>query len=356
MKSQDQWLDSVKTNGCWGCHAIGTKATRTIPEALGHFNSSYDAWTRRIQSGQAMTSMISTIGRFGTQRGLAMFADWTDRIAGGELPFAKPERPQGIERNLVISLWDWGRPNFYLHSEVSTDRRNPTINPNGKVYGSPEYSTDYLPVLDPVANAAAEQDRATRSQDAHLEGRPDGAFGLWGAEPSWDSQTNTHDPMMDQQGRVWYTSQIRPPENPAFCQAGSDHPSAKLFPSKTSYRQGSMFDPKTGKFTLINTCFDTHHLHFAEDADNTLYFSGGRQMLGWIDTKTFDATHDEQKSQGWTAFVVDTNGDGKRGEYTEPNQPLRPEQGPAPQRQHLRHTGWRPTARCRRSGCSRATS
>ena len=325
MKSQDQWLDSVKTNGCWGCHAIGTKATRTIPEALGHFDSSYDAWTRRIQSGQAMTSMISTIGRFGTQRGLAMFADWTDRIAAGELPFAKPERPQGVERNLVISLWDWGRPNFYLHSEVSTDRRNPTINPNGKVYGSPEYSTDYLPVLDPVANAAAENRISPRDPKTHTsKDDPMAPSAYWGAEPSWDSQTNTHDPMMDQQGRVWYTSQIRPPENPAFCQAGSDQPSAKLFPSKTSDRQVSMFDPKTGKFTLINTCFDTHHLHFAEDADNTLYFSGGRQMLGWIDTKTFDATHDEQKSQGWTAFVVDTNGDGKRGEYTEPNQPPDP--------------------------------
>src|SRR6266566_1914566 len=32
MRSQHQWLDSIKTNGCWGCHALGTKATRTVPE------------------------------------------------------------------------------------------------------------------------------------------------------------------------------------------------------------------------------------------------------------------------------------------------------------------------------------
>jgi hypothetical protein len=38
-----------------------------------------------------------------------------------------------------------------------------------------------------------------------------------------------------------------------------------------------MYDPATGKFTLISTCFPTHHLIFAEDANNTLWTSGGRQ-------------------------------------------------------------------------------
>jgi len=31
MKSQAQWLDVVKTNGCYTCHQLGNKATRTIP-------------------------------------------------------------------------------------------------------------------------------------------------------------------------------------------------------------------------------------------------------------------------------------------------------------------------------------
>jgi hypothetical protein len=38
----------------------------------------------------------------------------------------------------------------------------------------------------------------------------------------------------------------------------------------------------------------------------------------------FDQTHDEQKSQGWTALVLDTNGNGKRDEYVEPSQPVDP--------------------------------
>ena len=54
-----------------------------------------------------------------------MFADWTDRIAKGEVPPAPP-RPQGVERNVVITQWDWADPKAYLHDVVSTDRRNPT--------------------------------------------------------------------------------------------------------------------------------------------------------------------------------------------------------------------------------------
>src|SRR5262245_4528917 len=149
-RSLHQWLDSVKTNGCVGCHQMGGKATRTIPAAFADMTNSYESWTRRIQSGQAMSSMTTQIARFDAKRMLEHYADWTDRIAAGALPFAKPERPQGVERNIVITMWDWSRPSVYLHDEIATDRRTPTINANGKIYGAPEYSTDYIPVLDPV--------------------------------------------------------------------------------------------------------------------------------------------------------------------------------------------------------------
>jgi len=39
LKSQAQWLDVVKTNGCYTCHALGNKATRTISKELGRFDS-----------------------------------------------------------------------------------------------------------------------------------------------------------------------------------------------------------------------------------------------------------------------------------------------------------------------------
>ena len=109
-------------------------------------------WERRVQSGQAMNNMALTLGRLGPNRAYKMFADWTDRVAKGELPFDKPERPKGIERNVVITSWEWGKPGMYLHDEVSTDKRDPTVNANGLIYGSPEESSDFVPVLDPVHN------------------------------------------------------------------------------------------------------------------------------------------------------------------------------------------------------------
>src|SRR5207253_465117 len=92
---------------------------------------------------------------------------------------------------------------------------------------------------------------------------------------------------------------------------GSDHPSAKVFPLQEANRHLSMYEPASGKFTLISTCFPTHHLIFAEDANNTLWTSaGGPQVpvVGWLDRKLFEETGDEQKAQGWTPLILDRNG------------------------------------------------
>ena len=65
--------------------------------------------------------MVAEASRFGMPRVMAMFADWSDRIAKGELP-PPPPRPQGVERNVVITQWDWADGKTYLHDQVSTDR------------------------------------------------------------------------------------------------------------------------------------------------------------------------------------------------------------------------------------------
>ena len=327
MKDQGEWLDIVKTDGCNTCHALGTKGTRTLPKELGEFKSSAEAWERRIQSGQASNNMVRAIGRLDAPRAFKLFGDWTDRIAAGELPSEQPKRPEGEERNVVVSQWDWAGPHNYLHDEISTDKRNPTINPNGKLYGSPEESTDFVPILDPV-NFAKDQVKApvrdpktptTQTNDLYAPSP------YWGDERIWDSQTNIHNPMLDEKSRVWFTHRIRPPTTPEFCRAGSEHPSAKLFPIQASGRQLSMYDPTTKKFTLINTCFGTHNLQFAEDANQTVWTSGGGEVIGWLNRKMFEETGDEVKSQGWTAVVLDTNGNGKRDEgYNEPGKPVDP--------------------------------
>jgi hypothetical protein len=330
IKSQAQWLELVKTDNCWSCHQLGNKATREIPQplkngSLGNFDSPAAAWGRRIQSGQAGGSMTGGLARLGPERALAMFSDWTNRIAAGELP-PVPPRPQGLERNIVITEWDWASPKAYLHDEIATDKRNPQFNANGLIYGSPEVSTDDMPILDPARNTATQvkvpvRDPKTPGPPGILQSSP-----YWGDEPIWNSLTNIHNVMFDEKGRVWLTSVIRPLDNPAFCKDGSSQSSAKLFPLSRSGRQLSVYDPKTKQFTLIDTCFGTHHLQFAQDANRTLWTSsgGGGDVVGWLNTKMFEETHDEQKSQGWTALIVDTNGNGKRDEYVEPGQPLDP--------------------------------
>jgi hypothetical protein len=328
MKSQAQWLDIVKTDGCYTCHQLGNKATRTIPKELGEFGNSAEAWERRIQSGQAMTQMVNNIGRLDTRRALDLFADWTDRIAKGELPASQPARPQGIERNVVVTLWDWAGPKVYLHDEIATDKRNPTVNANGPLYGSPEESTDLAPILDPMRHTASSLKMPVRDpKTPSSKELPLNNSVYWGDEVIWDSQTSMHNPMFDEQGRVWFTSRVGPPANPDFCKKGSEHPSAALFPLEQSNRHLAMYDPKTTKVTLIRTCFPTHHLQFAEDANSTLWTSAGGPgsgVVGWLNRKIFEETGDEAKAQGWTALILDTNGNGKRDDYVEPNQPVDP--------------------------------
>jgi hypothetical protein len=325
MKNQGQWVDMLKTDGCQGCHQIGDKASREIPKSLGHFDSSVAAWERRLQSGQDGSVMVARIAAMGKQRALGAFANWTDRIAGGELP-PVPPRPQGLERNVVITMWDWATPSTYFHDEITTDKRNPTINANGPVYGVHENGSDFMSVVDPVRHTATQiqipvRDPNTPFSSARQSLAPSA---YWGDEVIWNSRANAHSAMLDARGRVWMASVIRPPETPAFCRPGSDHPSAKLFPIERSGRQVSYYDPKTKQFTLIDTCFGTHHLMFAEDANNTLWFCGGGQVVGWLNTKMYDETGDAAKSQGWTALVLDTNGNGNRDAYVEPDQPLDP--------------------------------
>ena len=324
MRSQAEWLRSLKSGGCWACHQLGNKATRELPKGLPPFESSMAAWEHRIQSGQAGGNMLGGLNQLGRERALAMFADWTDRIAAGELPPAPP-RPQGVERNVVITEWDWADPKAYLHDEVSTDRRNPTLNANGLIYGALELSADYLPVLDPVRHTATQVKLTVRDPNTPpTSPKMLQPSTYWGDEAIWTSKNNVHNPMFDEKGRMWITSAVRPPENPDYCKAGSSHPSAKLFPIDRAGRHLAVYDPKTGKLTHISTCFGTHHLMFAEDANHTLWTSGGGDVVGWLNRKMFDETGDEVKSQGWTALIIDTNGNGKRDAYVEPNQPLDP--------------------------------
>jgi hypothetical protein len=329
---QIDWLNLMKNNGCVGCHQLGTLSTRTIPAFFG--NSSKDAWMKRIQAGQAGELMVNIIAGQLNAAPIAYLADWTDRVAKGELPSTKPTRPQGLERNIVVTTWDWATEKHYLHDLVSTDRRNPTVNGGGPVYGQPEYSMGFMPILDPKTHATEMYKAPIRDPDMHenlgpthaARMKPLGPSAYWGEEKIWEAYFNNHNSMLDEKGRVWMAASFRDEtKQPAYCKDPS-HPSAKLFPVDRSGRQLTVYDPKTKKYDFVDICFTTHHLNFAHDANNTLWTSsgGGGGVVGWVNVKKWDETHDPAQSVGWTALVMDTNGDGKRGEYTEPNQPADP--------------------------------
>jgi hypothetical protein len=328
--TRENWIRQMNNTDCIGCHQLGQEATRTIPAQFGKFNSGAEAWQRRITSGQSGEMMTNRIaGQFGGVP-YKYFGDWTDRVAKGELPKNKPARPSGIERNIVVTTWDWSTPDKYLHDLIASDRRNPTVNANGPVYGSPEYSTDNMPVLDPKTNKVstfkmpvADPAMPVSLGPGHAGAiKPTAPSAYWGDEILWDTKANNHNAMFDGKGRVWIAATVRGMDNPAWCKKGSEHPSAKVFPIDKSPRQMAMLDPKTKDYKFVDTCFGTHHPQFGYDADNTLWSSGTGPVAGWINTKVFDETGDAEKATGWFPFVLDTNGNGKLDEFGD-----KPEEG-----------------------------
>jgi hypothetical protein len=329
--TQTEWLNLMKNNGCIGCHQMGQLSTRTFPKNIPHPISaptSQEAWFRRVQSGQSGDSMFNTLVNQLGAVPFKYFADWTDRIAKGELPHAKPARPQGVERNIVVTTWDWLNDKHYLHDLIASDRRYPTVNPYGPLYGSTEYSVDIIPVLDPKKHTVTNLPAPIRDPNTKEALGPGHAASdklmqpspYWGTEKLWDTKANNHNGMFDRKGRVWFAARFRDADNPAFCKKGSDHPSAKVVPLNSTNRQLTYFDPKSNGYTFVDICFQTHHLQFGYDANDTLWTSGGGPVVGWVNTKMFEETGDIAKSQGWTPLILDTNGNGKRDAYVEGDQ------------------------------------
>jgi len=309
MKSQHNWVNQMKLE-CETCHQLGTKATREFPAAFDSLGSSRDKWDHRMQVGQDGAHMSAAFSGYGRDRALKMFSEWTDRIAAGELPEAPP-RPSGMERNLVLTSWEWGDAATFAHDTFVTDARHPTSNANGIIYGV-DFGNDYLLMVDPVKNTA-DRVKIAMSADPGPANKPQSMpqpSAYWGDQIYWTDPVNPNNGTIDELGRVWLAAKFRnPTQQPAFC---ATHPSFALSPLNRSRRQIEYFDPKTRKFTFVDICFDTHHIRFADDPDRTLYANArGADVVGWVKTRVLDETGDVAKAQGWCRGYYDINQDGK---------------------------------------------
>ncbi|MGA2719096.1 MAG: carboxypeptidase-like regulatory domain-containing protein [Candidatus Acidiferrales bacterium] len=281
IETQAEWLYRFK--GCWTCHQMGTKSTRELPASLKTFSTSTQAWESALSSGLVARTTMATLNPIGHDAGLAMYADWGDRIANGELP-PVPPRPQGIERNVVVTVWDLRVPAFD-HAPISTDRRNPSENAYGPVYVTDWWAGE-LVAVDPVKN--------TKSAVIPL--------------PTESEIT------MDGQGRIWFSLDARV-DNADYCKADSNNPFAENSPREAGGKGLGIYDTKTRTFEFVDLCVRTMRLMFSDDKDETLYFAVGQNPggIGWLNTRLWEETHDAEKSQGWCPAAPDVEKPGAYG-------------------------------------------
>lgn len=190
----------------------------------------------------------------------------------------------------------------------------------------PDAAHDLLLWADPVEHTEGQLKIPTR--DPLPPARPLAvASPYWGDGVLWDAVGVPRSAAMDEIGRVWFATKIRDTNNqPAFCKAGSSNPFAQYYPLNRSGKQVALYDERANQITLIDTCFTTDHNFFGVGSDSPLYFGqayGDEGTVGWVSTRVYDKTKDEQAAQGWCPEVLDTNGDGKISKgWTEPNEPV----------------------------------
>ncbi|WP_217914824.1 hypothetical protein [Miltoncostaea marina] len=313
------WMTDFKLT-CMLCHQFGSVATRA--------GATPEFFEKGLKKSNVMNAGVE---RLGGEKFIQALADWGKRIKDGEVPKETPPRPQGIERNLVVTQWEFGDNFTYAHDEIATDKRNPTLNGDGPVWAV-DLANDRLFGVDPTTHEVEEHKFPTRDgfdtawcdqtfqTAAALEGSETpikSGFGSLGCPApggttafagKYDNPANPHNPMMDDQGRVWATSQIRrewADDAPEWCK------NDPVIRDNSHHRQLSVFDPKTDEFHLIDSCVGSHHLQFAEDG--VLYYSGDSYAIGWFDPSKWDPEKPEtvERASGYSEVKVDSDGDGK---------------------------------------------
>lgn len=279
--AREHWVGQMKL-GCMLCHQLGQDISRLFDKP-----EHWDAVWERAQ-------MVRTAEGLGKAVLRTSLSDWGARIARGEVPPAPP-RPTGLERNMVVTQWEWARDDSYIHDNVSTDKRKPTLYPYGPVYGL-DIGQSFLWALDPVKHTVTPHEIPLRTGPGRDPSRLGRIQGL----------TSSHNPMLDDKGNVWMTTRVRGNEDtPKW--AGSvtrdigGSGAALSGRDLRASRHLGYFSSQEGKFVLIDTAFATHHLQF--DQEGRLWTSGDNTRLGMFDPRKLDPERpqdtEHQAQTGW---------------------------------------------------------
>ena len=281
--SRAHWLGDMKT-ACITCHQIGADISRLWTRP--------DDWDEVWKHLEGMSRAADRLGRETLKKSLAQ---WAARIDAGAVPPAPP-RPTGVERNIVLTEWDWGTPEAYIHSTISTDKRNPSqpLYANGKIYGT-DFGQDLLWVLDPVKSTVASYPVPTANTRR---------FGNW---PLYNALGTPHHPVLDEKGGLWIDVATRAREtkipwaaqvlsNPSGVTGVTDAGQLMaIYEADHGSNRGYVyFDTHTKRFSIVDTAVGLMHQEM--DAEGRLWGSGGGSWMSMFDTKKFDPRNPQESA------------------------------------------------------------
>ena len=233
FKSQPEYVRLLKNNSCLGCHQMGSKGTRELHPALGSFESSVKAWERRLQSGQAGGAMA----RAGAADGTAHRCRCSPTGPTGSPPARSRPRRRARRESSETSSSPCGTGRTRRRTCTTSSRPTAAIRPSTPtvpLYGVLEASADYMPVLDPKTHTVSRVPVTLRDSNTPpvAPQQVAAASPYWGTEAIWTSRANVHNPMFDEKGRVWITSQGASAGQPGFLQGGFESSIGPALPAQ----------------------------------------------------------------------------------------------------------------------------
>ena len=343
---------------------MGTPGTRNMPKDFAHFESSTEAWARRIASGQAMNSMINAANRIGIAE-----------VAGAVGRLDRPHR-QGRAAVRAAAAAAGRRAQRGAHAvglapahrlPARSDRHRPAQAHDQRQRQVLRLGREQHRLrADPRPGAPCGERGAAsgaRPEDAVASHRHDGAVSLLGRRADLGRADQQPQPDDGRAGPALVHGAHPSRREPGFLQEGLE-PSVGEGVSARA-RHAAPLDVRSEERQVHAD------RHLLPDAPPDL--RGGRRATrcgpraaasaaassAGSTARTFEKTGDEARSQGWTPFILDANGNGKRDAWVEPNQPLDPAKDKRVAHRHLLgRRESRRMARCgeRRSRLSRAWS